>query len=162
MKWGKKFQTVLPCHIHKDALAPPSSFSAAWRRYTPFHSILTPNCEPACSGEAPGGYSRCRDNRSTKYHMSTAISSTRVACLWGNRLTHLEVPPKQSKTPSTPSPKEKLFIPLELQHPPPNNSICQLLTMLERKKSPTGEADRVTQRAVTVIGTLKERQGNQL
>lgn len=66
----KKSQTVLACHIHKDVLAPPSSFSAAWRRYTPFHYIPTPNSEPACSREVPGGYSRCRDNRSPKCHMT--------------------------------------------------------------------------------------------
>lgn len=85
--------------------------------------------------------------------MSTASPQYLSGLSVGDCLTHLEKPPKQSKNSFNSLTQREIIY--SFQTPPYHNSVCQLLTMLERKKSPTGEADRVTQRAVTVIGTLK-------
>lgn len=74
-----------------------------------------------------------------------------------------QVPQNKPGTLSTPSPKEKLFIPFQLQTVTIVQANREQYRKKRKKKNPhREEVDRGTQRAMTVIGTLEEKEGNQL
>ena len=117
-QWGeeKESQTVLPSHIHKDALAPPSSSSKAapaggrggggWGGLSPLLWIPTPCPEPACSGEVPaqGTQAEDRTRNCRIFRASSEGGKHRKQRFCGDGFTHLKFPEqtRNSFNPLTP------------------------------------------------------------
>lgn len=127
-QWGeeKESQTVLPSHIHKDALAPPSSSSkaapaggrggAVGEDSAPCSGFPPPALSLPALGRCPLRAHRLRTEPGTAASSEPAqkAESTASSVSAGTAL-HTSSSQNKPETPSTPSPPKQLFIPFNLE-----------------------------------------------